>query len=214
MTWDWTFVMLPFGFFLLCFVLFLVLLRLGFEAGRWITDKKRVFESNLVLKIGVFFSLWLQFYGHQHGHIYFIIYVANLQLVYLVNKRRSGVCLHIKYVNSVRVECRHDEAISFLVCISVAAERKSVNGRKVFSVLAKILGILYSQQSRQWLRTPSLFWQENGSVSKIILLKYYFLQMVGPGNIIPVISIQSSFSSFFYLFMRLACSLTLLPTYS
>ena len=67
----------------------------------------------------------------------------NLQLVYLVNKRRSGVGLHIKYVNSMRVECRHDEAISFLVWISVTAERKSVNVRKVFSVLVKILGILY-----------------------------------------------------------------------
>jgi len=106
----------------------------------------------------------------------------NPQLVYLVNKRRSGVGLHIKYVNSARVECRHDEAISFLVWISVTAERKSVNARNVFSVLAKILGILYLQQSPQWLRTPSLFWPENGSVSKMIFLKDYFFQMVWAGE--------------------------------
>ena len=120
------------------------------------------------------------------------------QLVYLVNKRRSGVGLHIKYVNSVRVEWRQDEAISFLVWISVTAERKSVNARKVFSVLAKILGILYLQHSRQWLRTPNLFWRENGSVSKIIFLKDYFLQMVWAGEPHSVISIQSSDRSSFY----------------
>ena len=135
------------------------------------------------------------------------------QLVYLVNKRRSGVGLHIKYVNSMRVECRHDEAISFLVWISVTAERKSVNARKVFSVLAKILGILYLQQSRQWLRTPSLFWRENGSVSKIIFLKDYFLQMVWAGE--PHSShFYSTIRSFFFLFMSLARSLILLPTNS
>ena len=136
----------------------------------------------------------------------------NLQLVYLVNKRRSGVGLHIKYVNSMRVECRHDEAISFLVWISVTAERKSVNVRKVFSVLVKILGILYLQRSRQWLRTASLFWPENGSVSKIIFWKIISFKWFGPENLIPVISIQSSFWSLFYLFTSLARSLILLPT--
>lgn len=64
----------------------------------------------------------------------------------------------------------------------MTAERKSVNARKVFSVLAKILGILYLQQSRQRLRTSSLFWPENGSVSKIIFYKDYFLQMAWAGE--------------------------------
>lgn len=169
--------MLRFGFFLLCSALFSLLLRLGFEAGRWITDKKGVFKVIEYLR-SVFFFLMV---ASTRTYIFHNLR-RNLQLVYLVNKRRSGVGLHIKYVNSMRVECRHDEAISFLVWISVTAERKSVNVRKVFSVLVKILGILYLQRSRQWLRTASLFWPENGSVSKIIFLKDYFLQMVWAGE--------------------------------
>ena len=199
--------MLRFGFFLLCSALFSLLLRLGFEAGRWITDKKGVFKVIEYLR-SVFFFLMV---ASTRTYIFHNLR-RNLQLVYLVNKRRSGVGLHIKYVNSMRVECRHDEAISFLVWISVTAERKSVNVRKVFSVLVKILGILYLQRSRQWLRTASLFWPENGSVSKIIFWKIISFKWFGPENLIPVISIQSSFWSLFYLFTSLARSLILLPT--
>ena len=177
--------MLRFGFFLLCSALFSLLLRLGFEAGRWITDKKGVFKVIEYLR-SVFFFLMV---ASTRTYIFHNLR-RNLQLVYLVNKRRSGVGLHIKYVNSMRVECRHDEAISFLVWISVTAERKSVNVRKVFSVLVKILGILYLQRSRQWLRTASLFWPENGSVSKII-----FFERLFPSN---GLGRRTSFQSFLF----------------
>ena len=201
--------MLSFGFFLLCSALFSLLLRLGFEADRWITDKKGVFKVIEYLR-SVFFFLMV---ASTRTYIFHNLR-RNLQLVYLVNKRRSGVGLHIKYVNSMRVECRHDEAISFLVWISVTAERKSVNVRKVFSVLVKILDILYLQRSRQWLRTASLFWPENGSVSKIIFLKDYFLQMVWAGepHSSHFYSIILLIVTLFYLFTSLARSLILLPT--
>ena len=176
MSWDWTPVRYAAVRVLFAvFRTFLASVKVRLWGWQVNNRQKRRLQSNRVLKIGVFFP-----YGCINSDIYNLR--RNLQLVYLVNKRRSGVGLHIKYVNSMRVECRHDEAISFLVWISVTAERKSVNVRKVFSVLVKILGILYLQRSRQWLRTASLFWPENGSVSKIIFWKDYFLQMVWAGE--------------------------------
>ena len=103
------------------------------------TDRKRVFESNLVLKIGVC-SLMVAILWASTRTYTFHNLRRNPQLVYLVNKRRSGVGLHIKYVNSVRVEWRQDEAISFLVWISVTAARKSVNVRKVFFSFSEDIG--------------------------------------------------------------------------
>ena len=67
------------------------------------TDRKRVFESNLVIKIGVC-SLMVAILWASTRTYTFHNLRRNPQLVYLVNKRRSGVGLHIKYVNSVRVE--------------------------------------------------------------------------------------------------------------